>query len=111
MGLDYYRGEGSSIGTYYRSQGGSSEPTEKDRMLVEKIGLSIFQGTVYFCVWLGLLVGSITIVLMTNSSNLMLDMFEVFFRVGSLAFLGAVTNGFPGSLVASAGIFGPGFIL
>jgi len=154
--LDYYRGEGSSIGTYYRSQGGSSEPTEKDRMLVEKIGLSIFQGTVYFCVWLGLLVGSITIVHMTNSSNLMLDMFEVFFRVGSLvfgggivvlpmlqtelvprgwvtndqffqglgiaqampgpmfnfaAFLGAVTNGFPGSLVASAGIFGPGFIL
>lgn len=155
--LDYYRGEGKSFGKYFRSvEGASTEPTAKDKLLVEKIGLSIFQGWVYFGIWFGLLVGSITLVHLTNASNLMLDMFEVYFRVGSLvfgggivvlpmlqtelvprgwvtndqffqglgiaqsmpgpmfnfcAFLGAVTNGFPGSLIASAGIFGPGFIL
>lgn len=154
--LDFSRGDGKSIGTYYRSAGESSEPTDQDRLLVEKIGLSVTQGFGYFFLWLGLLVGSILIVNFTNSSNIFLDMFEVFFRVGSLvfgggivvlpmlqaelvprgwvtndqffqglgiaqslpgpmfnfaAFLGAVTNGFPGSLTACIGLFGPGFIL
>ena len=154
--FDYLRGPDKSIGTYFRYSGQSAEPTEKDKMLVEKIGLSIFQGFAYFFLWLGLLVGSILIVHYTNSSNIFLDMFEVYFRVGSLvfgggivvlpmlqaelvprgwvtndqffqglgiaqsmpgpmfnfaAFLGAVTNGFPGSLTACIGLFGPGFIL
>ena len=153
--LDFLRGPGKSIGTYFQPTGATTEPTDKDRLLVEKIGLSIFQGFVYLGIWLGLLIGSIAIVNLT-SSNLSMDIFEVYFRVGSLifgggivvlpmlqselvprgwvtneqffqglgiaqsmpgpmfnfaAFLGAVTNGFPGSLTAAVGLFGPGFIL
>lgn len=153
--LDFLRGPEKSIGTYFQPTGESTEPTDKDRLLVEKIGLSIFQGFLYLGIWLGLLIGSIAIVNMT-SSNLFMDIFEVYFRIGSLifgggivvlpmlqselvprgwitneqffqglgiaqsmpgpmfnfaAFLGAVTNGFPGSLTAAVGLFGPGFIL
>jgi len=153
--LDFLRGPEKSIGTYFQSTGESTEPSDKDRLLVEKIGLSIFQGFVYLFIWLGLLIGSIALVNMGNS-NLYVDIFEVYFRVGSLifgggivvlpmlqselvprgwitneqffqglgiaqsmpgpmfnfaAFLGAVTAGFPGSLTAAVGLFGPGFIL
>jgi len=153
--LDFLRGPEKSIGTYFQPTGESTEPTDKDRSLVENIGLSIFQGFVYFFIWLGLLIGSIAIVNITDS-YLFMDIFEVYFRVGSLifgggivvlpmlqselvprgwvtneqffqglgiskcmpgpmfnfaAFLGAITNGFPGSLIASVGLFGPGFIL
>lgn len=153
--LDYSMGEGRSIGKYFRSSGETSEPTEKDKLLVERIGLSIFQGFMYLGIWLVLLIGSILYVRM-NSSNLLIDIFEVYFRVGSLifgggivvlpmlqselvprgwitneqffqglgiaqsmpgpmfnfaAFLGAVTNGLPGSFTAAVGLFGPGFIL
>lgn len=153
--LDFLRGPEKSIGTYFQPTGGSIEPTDKDRLLVEKIGLSISQGFGYFFIWLALLIVSISIVNM-NNSNLLMDIFEVFFRIGSLvfgggvvvlpmlqselvprgwvtneqffqglgiaqampgpmfnfaAFLGAVTNGFPGSLAAAIGLFGPGFIL
>lgn len=153
--LDYSMGEGKSIGNYFRSSSETSEPTKKDKLLVERIGLSIFQGFIYFGIWLVLLIGSILYVRM-NSSNLLIDIFEVYFRVGSLifgggivvlpmlqselvprgwitneqffqglgiaqsmpgpmfnfaAFLGAVTNGLPGSLTGAVGLFGPGFIL
>jgi chromate transporter len=153
--LDYLRGPEKSIGTYFQSNGEITGPTDKDRMLVEKIGLSIFQGFAYFFTWLTLLILSVAIVNLTDS-NLFMDIFEVYFRVGSLvfgggivvlpmlqselvprgwvtneqffqglgiaqsmpgpmfnfaAFLGAVTNGFPGSLTAAVGLFGPGFIL
>ena len=153
--LDFSLGPERSIGTYFQPTGESTEPTEKDKLLVEKIGLSIFQGFAYLGIWLVLLVGSIAYVNMTTS-NLFMDIFEVYFRVGSLifgggivvlpmlqselvprgwitneqffqglgiaqsmpgpmfnfaAFLGAVTNGFPGSLTAAVGLFGPGFIL
>lgn len=153
--LDYLRGPEKSIGTYFQSNGEIRGPTDKDRMLVEKIGLSIFQGFAYLFTWLALLILSVAIVNMTDS-NLLMDIFEVYFRVGSLvfgggivvlpmlqselvprgwvtneqffqglgiaqsmpgpmfnfaAFLGAVTNGFPGSLTAAVGLFGPGFIL
>lgn len=156
---DYLRGPDKSIGTYVQSRDdeSSTEPSAKDRLLVEKIGLSITQGFVYFFVWLGLLIGSI--VLVSNgagSTNQLLEIFEVYFRVGSLifgggivvlpmlqselvprgwitneqffqglgiaqampgpmfnfsAFLGAAVAGFPGSLIAAFGLFGPGFIL
>jgi len=153
--LDFLRGPEKSIGTYVQPTAVSKEPSEKDKLLVEKIGLSIFQGFAYFFIWLGLLVGSVYIVNKGNS-NLFIDIFELYFRVGSLifgggivvlpmlqselvprgwvtneqffqglgiaqsmpgpmfnfaAFLGAVTGGFPGSLTACIGLFGPGFIL
>lgn len=154
--FDFLRGPDKSIGTYFRSSGESTEPSDKDRMLVEKIGLSVFQGFAYLFLWLGLLVGSILIVNSTGESNLFLDIFELYFRIGSLifgggivvlpmlqselvprgwitneqffqglgiaqsmpgpmfnfaAFLGAVTAGFPGSVTAAVGLFGPGVIL
>lgn len=153
--LDYLRGPDRSFGTYIQPAGESTEASDKDRLLVEKIGLSISQGFMYLFIWLGLLIGSIALVNMGNT-NIFLDIFEVYFRVGSLifgggivvlpmlqselvprgwitneqffqglgiaqampgpmfnfaAFLGAVTAGFPGSLTAAVGLFGPGFIL
>ena len=153
--LDFLRGPEKSIGTYVQPTGENKEPTAKDRLLVEKIGLSSSQGFIYFFLWLVILIGSIMIVNMTTS-NLFFDMVEVFFRLGSLvfgggivvlpmlqtelvprgwitneqffqglgitqalpgpmfnfsAFLGAVINGFPGSLTAWVSLFGPGFIL
>lgn len=155
--LDFLRGPDKSIGTYFRSTGQSTEPSDKDRMLVEKIGLSIFQGFVYFFLWLGLLVGTVVFVNTSmGNSNVFVDIFELYFRIGSLifgggivvlpmlqselvprgwitneqffqglgiaqsmpgpmfnfaAFLGAVTAGFPGSITAAVGLFGPGVIL
>merc|ERR1711894_693021 len=85
--LDFSLGPDRSIGTYYQPTGESTEPTEKDKMLVEKIGLSIFQGFAYLAIWLVLLIGSIAYVNMTTS-NLLMDIFEVYFRVGSLIFGG-----------------------
>lgn len=155
--LDYLRGPGKSVGTYFRPTNEVEKPTAKDKNLVMKIGLSITQGLIYFFLWLGLLIGSIYLV-NTNVgiTNEMLQIFEVYFRVGSLifgggivvlpmlqselvprgwitneqffqglgiaqampgpmfnfsAFLGAVTAGFPGTLTAFVGLFGPGFIL
>lgn len=154
--FDFLRGEGKSVGNYYRSTSETSEPSDKDRLLVEKIGLSIFQGFGYLFIWIGLLAGSILLVNVFGNTNLFVDIFEVYFRIGSLifgggivvlpmlqselvprgwitneqffqglgiaqsmpgpmfnfaAFLGAVTAGFPGSITAAVGLFGPGFIL
>ena len=87
--LDFYRGPDKSFGTYVQPTGESTEPSAKDRLLVEKIGLSITQGFVYFFIWFGLLIGSIALVNMGNT-NLFVEIFEVYFRVGSLIFGGGI---------------------
>lgn len=82
--------QANSIGEYIRrAPGEKAEPTEKDRLLVKKIGLSIFQGFLYFFIWLGLLVGSVVAVNMGNT-NIYLNIFEIFYRVGSLIFGGGI---------------------
>jgi len=89
--LDFHRGPDKCVGTYVHAVSTNTEPSEKDRLLVEKIGLSINQGVVYLGIWLVLLIGSISLVNSgVGTSNLFLQMFEVYFRVGSLIFGGGI---------------------
>jgi chromate transporter len=87
--LDFLQGEGKSIGEYSRSTADKTEPTDKDRLLVQKIGLSIGQGFLYLFAWLALLIGSIVMVQMGNT-DILLNLFEINFRVGSLIFGGGI---------------------
>ncbi|KAL3922955.1 MAG: hypothetical protein SGILL_001926 [Bacillariaceae sp.] len=87
--LDFLRGPDKSFGTYVQPVGESMQPTAKDRLLVKKIGLSIFQGFMYLFIWLALLVGSIWLV-NTGNDNIYVSIFEVFYRIGSLIFGGGI---------------------
>lgn len=149
--------QSNPIGTYIKpSRQVQQEQTAEERRLGHKIGISVWQGITIFLVWLGILVGVITAVNL-GVSNPYLEVFEGFYRIGSLifgggvvmipmaqsefvttrhwltdeqffqglglaqslpgplfnfsAFIGATYIGFWGAVAASAGLFGPGFIL
>lgn len=88
--LDAY--SANPIGTYARlpsSDDGPIEQTALDRKLGHKIGMSVYHGMGMFFLWLVLLVGSITLV-NHGYDNKYLEIFEVFYRVGSLVFGGGV---------------------
>ena len=89
--LDYL--QSNSIGHYAKPINGASTihtgPSAEDRKLSNKIGISVWQGILCFLIWLGLLVGAVTIVNL-GSKNIFLQMFEAFFRIGSLIFGGGV---------------------
>jgi chromate transporter len=87
--LDFIQGPERSVGTYVQPDSEKSEPSDKDRLLVKKIGLSITQGFLYLFIWFGLLFGSIVIV-NTGNSNVFVNIFEVFYRIGSLIFGGGI---------------------
>ena len=90
--LDFLRGPDNSMGTYVQPTGEKTEPSDQDRLLVKKIGLSIGHGFIYLFIWLALLVGSITLV-NTGNTNVYVNIFEVFYRIGSLIFGGGKATG------------------
>lgn len=88
--LDAHRS--TPIGTYARLPSQDDGPIEQsalDRKLGHKIGMDFFHGIFMFLLWLFLLVGSVTLV-RHGYDNKYLEIFEVFYRVGSLVFGGGV---------------------
>lgn len=78
------------IGTYEQSSDAESAEKERaDRKLAYKIGMGIYHGLFMFILWLGILVGSVALV-QSGYKNVYLEIFELFFRVGSLVFGGGV---------------------
>lgn len=143
------------IGTYPAPSPTGDEQTEADRRLIQKIGIPLWVGACVFLLWGAILAGTIILV-NTGHDNEYLQIYELFFRIGSLiygggvvvlpmlqnevvpkgwitneqffqglgltqslpgplfnfsCFIGATYKGFFGALVASMGLFGPGFIL
>lgn len=88
--LDSYSSE--PIGTYANPlRRGASEQklAATDRKLAYKIGMDYSHGILMFVLWLGLLVGS-RVLVERGVENVYLEIFELFFRVGSLSFGGGV---------------------
>mmetsp|Transcript_25854 Transcript_25854/g.53072 ORF Transcript_25854/g.53072 Transcript_25854/m.53072 type:complete len:458 (-) Transcript_25854:48-1421(-) len=88
--LDAHRSK--PIGTYSKLPGQDDGPvvqTALDRKLGYKIGMEIHHGIFMFLLWLVLLVGSIALV-NRGYDNKYLEIFEIFYRTGSLVFGGGV---------------------
>ena len=84
----------NSFGIYVKPEPTTTTTSQtqsvQDRKLANKIGISVPQGVLYFFIWLGLLVGSTTLVNVAGFHDVYLEMFESFFRIGSLIFGGGV---------------------
>lgn len=78
------------MGSYEQSSStDSDEKAKADRKLAYKIGLGIYHGLFMFLLWFGILIGGTTLV-HRGCTNVYLEIFEIFYRVGSLVFGGGV---------------------
>ncbi|KAL7502887.1 hypothetical protein ACHAWX_000546 [Stephanocyclus meneghinianus] len=78
------------MGSYEQSSStDSDEKAKADRKLAYKIGLGIYHGLIMFLLWFGILIGGTTLV-QRGCTNVYLEIFEIFYRVGSLVFGGGV---------------------
>lgn len=84
--LDFCRA--NPIGTYVQSNG-SNEPSAADRKLQYKIGIPLWAGGCVFLLWAFLLAVSVYLV-NAGYDNPYLQIFEIFYRIGSIIFGGGV---------------------
>lgn len=76
------------IGIYVKPET-DVEQSAADRRLGYKIGIPLYAGGLVFLLWLALLVGSVTLVNL-GYKNEYLEIFEIFYRIGSIIFGGGV---------------------